>query len=521
MRGLAPGVADCFPRWSTQRTPERKTLGAQAANFAAALNKTLMPWQRHTFDVALELDSDTGNFAYRNIIITVPRQSGKTTLLEVLFLLRGLKYEHQNMRYTAQTGSDARKKLVDDWLPDLTTGRYSHLLSPRLTNGHEQIMFSNGSALGLIATTKKSGHGASVDLGVLDEAFAHTDARLEQALRPAMATKPNAQLWIVSTAGTPTESPYLLQKVEQGRQHVEDGLNFGTAYFEWSAPDDADPGALSTWESCMPALGRTITYDVVKSDFLAMDLSEFQRAYLNRWVASMVEPVIPMELWAALEDVDSEALDPVAVAFDVSEDRKSGSIAIAGHRTDGKFHVEVVEHKDGTGWIAPWIAHRWHTLRPVVICCDKSGPAGSLIVDLENLNVPKQVLFDMPASDSAKACGQFYDGCVDDTPTIRHRGDFEEDLTLALDGAVKRPMADAWVWNRKSSAVDISPLVAVTLAYYGIKQHNRTPEVYSIAEIMAQKEAAAAGQSDSKTPVTPATPEVLAPDEFEELEDDD
>ena len=28
---------------------------------------------------------------------------------------------------------------------------------------------------------------------------------------------------------------------------------------------------------------------------------------------------------------------------------------------------------------------------------------------------------------------------------------------LALDGAVKRPMADAWACNRKSSKVDISP----------------------------------------------------------------
>ena len=39
-----------------------------------------MPWQRQVADVALELD-DAGRFAYPLVVITVPRQSGKTTLL--------------------------------------------------------------------------------------------------------------------------------------------------------------------------------------------------------------------------------------------------------------------------------------------------------------------------------------------------------------------------------------------------------------------------------------------------------
>jgi hypothetical protein len=33
-------------------------------------------------------------------------------------------------------------------------------------------------------------------------------------------------------------------------------------------------------------------------------------------------------------------------------------------------------------------------------------------------------------------------------------------------GAAKRPLGDAWAWSRKSSGVDISPLVAITLAVW-------------------------------------------------------
>jgi phage terminase large subunit-like protein len=172
---------------------------------------------------------------YREVVLTVPRQSGKTTLLLVLILLRALGARAQNIRYTAQTGSDARKKWMDDWLPALKESPFSAFYRERLTNGHEALLFKNGSLQGLVATTKKSGHGGSLDLGILDEAFAHPDARLEQALKPAMITRPQPQLWIVSTAGTKKDSPYLWGKVETGRAMVERGLTDSTAYFEWSA----------------------------------------------------------------------------------------------------------------------------------------------------------------------------------------------------------------------------------------------------------------------------------------------
>jgi hypothetical protein len=47
--------------------------------------------------------------------------------------------------------------------------------------------------------------------------------------------------------------------------------------------------------------------------------------------------------------------------------------------------------------------------------------------------------------------------------TFRHLGTPE--LVTALAGAVKRPLGESWAWSRKNSTADISPLVAVTLAY--------------------------------------------------------
>ena len=43
------------------------------------------------------------------------------------------------------------------------------------------------------------------------------------------------------------------------------------------------------------------------------------------------------------------------------------------------------------------------------------------------------------------------------TVTLKH-------LAAALAGAQQRPLGDAWAWSRKSSRVNIAPLIAATLA---------------------------------------------------------
>jgi hypothetical protein len=77
------------------------------------------------------------------------------------------------------------------------------------------------------------------------------------------------------------------------------------------------------------------------------------------------------------------------------------------------------------------------------------------------------------AQQYAQACGAIFDAAlagrlhhIDQTP-----------LTAAIQGARKRPLGDAWAWNRKDSSTDITPLVAVTLALQGHSETaaNRPP----------------------------------------------
>ena len=520
----------CVPRYATPRTESRETLGRLATKYGKALGYPLMPWQQYVFDVALEIDPKTKRFAYQFITITVPRQCGKTTLLEVLVLLRGLGHGYrQKMVYGAQDRNMARRKLFDDWRPVLEDSPFNPHIKFRATNGSEQLQLKGGSTMDLTASLKSSGQGMTADLVIIDEAFDFTDNRMDTNFMPTLRTRRNPppgwdgvwygpQMWIVSTAGTPESSKWLLSKVEKGRVLVEDQVRSGTCYFEWSAEDDDPADDPATWRKCTPALGYTINEEAIRSELNNTDLSSFARFGLNRWVESVVDPVFSLERWdALLNDSPAEQNGSWAIGFDVSEDRTFGSIAAASMRADGKFLVEVIERRAGTGWMAEFIANIWHKKRPVGIFLDRHGPAGSLLTDLETLNVPVlkrgqgTALEDISTSDFAKACGLWYDGCIrpeaDGGAELYHRTDTE--LRTAFNNGVKRSSGDAWVFSRKQSPVDISSLIAVVMAFYGIKQHSRAPVVHDLSEIIARKKREAAG--DKTGPVTPVGDDVPAP----------
>ena len=71
----------------------------------------------------------------------------------------------------------------------------------------------------------------------------------------------------------------------------------------------------------------------------------------------------------------------------------------------------------------------------------------------------------------AQACGQFFDAVAD--KQLRHLGQLE--LIAAVRHAAKRQLGDAWAWSRRSSSVDISPLVGCTLALWGLTDASPPP----------------------------------------------
>jgi Phage Terminase len=286
------------PRFATPQTG-RPHFAAQVAAVAKVLGFTLMEWQERVNRTATELLPD-GAPAYRQVTLEVMRQQGKSTGLLALMLARGLAAPGTMIAYSAQTRLAGRRRMMDVWWPRISASKLAGLVSPRRQYGAEAYVFANGSMVMLASGTEASDHGDTLDLAVIDEAWAQRDDRIEQAVKPAMMTRPAAQLWIVSAAGAET-STYFRGKVEDGRAAAQMGLTDTSCYIGYSAADDEDPGDPETWRACMPALGVTVTEETVAADFQTMDLAEFRRAYLCQWpeVAKPGWGVISRDLWQA------------------------------------------------------------------------------------------------------------------------------------------------------------------------------------------------------------------------------
>jgi phage terminase large subunit-like protein len=264
-------------RWATRRT-RRATYGRKVAEVAEALGLELLPWQRQVVDVALE--HERGRLAYRDVVVSVPRQSGKSTLMLAVIVHRLLSARLAAV-YSAQTRLAARQKLLDDWVPLIRRSSLSRLFDVSRATGQEALfaLGGTGSRCRVISSDETAAHGQTASLGVLDEAWA-LDQAAEQAVRPALVTRRAGQLWIASTAGT-AKSLWWRDKVQTGREAVEAGRTEGLAYFEWSADPGADLTDPTVLRSFHPAVDLTIDIATLQSDIAAMSPTEAARAYGN------------------------------------------------------------------------------------------------------------------------------------------------------------------------------------------------------------------------------------------------
>ena len=420
-----------------------------------------MPWQREAADLFGEVDPVTGALVYAKCVTLVPRQSGKTTEGLAQKVYRAWAWDGpQEILYTAQRFKDARRRWQKHELALRATpfaGRYKL----REAQGSEAITWANGSEWRPGGVGETSGHGDTLDLGEIDEAFAQVDSRQEQSMRPAMSTRNSPQLFVFSTAGT-AQSIYLNQQIAEGRERTEAGEHGKVAYIEYSAHPDDDPGDPRTWFRCMPALGFTVTLDFIQNEWDdRVSDRDFARAYLN--MTDMGETgaqVVPADDWKFTADDYSRIVGARAFALDITVDRAWASVSWAGKNADGDEHFEVIKHERGTHWIVPYLRDKLSRNRTNTIAVVAGSQAALMVDELEAANIDVLIL---DRADYAAGCARLYDGILQHT--IRHLSTGQVPLDIAIAG-VAWGTGDARVWSRVKSTTVISPLVSVTAAVW-------------------------------------------------------
>lgn len=421
--------------------------------------------------------------------VCCPRQNGKNGVLEAREVVGPALLGERlviHSAHLADTSKEAFRR--HELLVDLNPWYARSIKHIWRTNGHEAIEFANGNRLRFRTRTRGGGRGFSGAPVMFDEAMYLPEVSMG-AILPVISAQPDPQIWYTGSAVDQLmqEDGRVFARV---RERALAGDDPRLAYFEWSleadTPDDVDERDLGTTGAlaqCNPALGIRISLDYLEAEARELDQRTLvvERYGVGDWPPTSPEghELVPMAVWDALadspEDEAAVMLDPVCLAFDVRPDRAFATIAAAGKRADGQVQVEVVDYRRGTAWVVPRLLELAAAHEPVAVMCDGYSPAASLVPALkaEGLTVRHhtQALEEphtgevvlLNAGDQAKASGFMFDAVADGE--VRHLGSGE--LRSAVKGASKRPLGDAWAWSRRHSAVDISPLVAVTEALWG------------------------------------------------------
>ncbi|MGV9183736.1 terminase [Arcanobacterium canis] len=470
-------------KYATKRNPSNPTLGGVADAVSLAVRgRAFMPWQRQVADVACELDpTNPGAWRYETVIVTVPRQAGKSDLMGAIHTHRLLAFKDHIAVMTAQTGKDAGKrwkKIVDDVPPVDLEKRFK----VNRGKGSELLRFNaTGSTLAPFAPTASAGHGDSNTLASVDEAWAFSQAQgeeIEAAIKPTFLTVINSQLWIFSTRGTGA-STWLNDKIALGRAAVNDPES-KIAYFEWSADEelaDSDPYGDDTL-AFHPAIGYTQTARKIRDLGADSSLGDWRRSYLNLGTDT-VETAYDLAVWDSLRwNFDPQSApkerprpsrpEDIAIAWDIALDGTSATIAAGWLDDDGDPATAIAATAPGTQWLRPAL-RKLAAKGYRAIVADASGPNQTVIQELEN-EVPTEIY---SWGEYQAACQSFADRLREGTLT--HDGNSE--VAEAIKHAVLRSSSKARVIDAAKSTGPVDALRATVLAQHAAATRLSAPVI--------------------------------------------
>lgn len=429
-------------------------------NLASALGYGFDDWQRDINRLILAKRED-GAWACRNVVLSICRQAGKTYLVGFHPFLRCLSEPGFTAIWTTHHFSVTR-----DTFETLRSIALSDVLAPWVkaihsAAGNESITFTNGSRLAFKARENGAIRGfKKVGLLVLDEAQHLTDSALASVI-PTQNRAVNPQTIYMGTPPAPGMQGAVFSR---HRQNALDGKAETMLYVEFSADRSADVLDRAQWAKANPSYPAHTSDEAIVNTFENLTVEDFRRESLGIWDEVGRQGAIPASVWESSVVASRREGGWIGLGVDMPPDRSSLAIGACMAYGDGGVHVELACFKatgsHGTRWAAQWIADRWDHVEAVVI--DAQSPATVLVPELEALGVDVTLT---SASQMGRACGMFMDALS--AGRLTHL--VQEPLDLAVSGAITRRIGHegAFGWNKLGSDVDISPLVAVTLALFG------------------------------------------------------
>lgn len=363
------------------------------------LGEPLDPWEEWAVIHAGELLPD-GRPRFRQLLILVARQNGKTHLLKVLALF-WLFVEQWPLTVGMSTNLDYAREAWEKAAEIAEANEVLATLLPkgrgrggiRRANGEQCITSVDNCRYKIAASNRKGGRSLSIDRLILDELREHHDWEAWSAAVPAMNARPEAQVFCISNQGD-DKSVVLDSLRDAALEFIKTGKgDRRLGLFEWSAPDGADLLDRQAWAAANPNLGYRIDPDAIlgPAERAAQRGGEEEASFRTEVLCQRVKALdaaVDPGGWADCMEVGSmaELRSRVALCLDVSPDRQHATLAAAAVQADGRCRVEVVASWDGVGAtqelrrdLGQWV----RKVGPQALGWIPNGPAAALAADLK------------------------------------------------------------------------------------------------------------------------------------------
>lgn len=425
-------------------------------------------WQRWCIRGILSEDASARLCAFVCLLL-VPRQNGKNVVLEVVELFALFVLDLRLILHSAHLAETSAEHMGRLWDAIQSDDDLASRCDRVVANGKECIYRTDGPGRIRFRTrSKKVGRGGSPQMVVLDEALYLTDEQI-QAMLPslsAQSARPDRPILIYASSAPVGESIVL----HRLRAAILRGDMPEAWFAEWSLalPDGDRVQALralvddrASWPLANPGMpGRIDPEWVASTELPQMSIEAFCIERLGVvFEADGDQGVLPSSLWRVCRDLES-TVEAGSVALSVGPRGAWSAFGFAGLRPDGAVHVEVVRHASGTDWVVD-AAVQAARFGPLLV--DPRTATSSVLADLVRAGVELREVTTPELVQACAALERDVRNC-----TLRHLD--QPELNAAVAGADVRPIGESWVFSAKASTVDVSPLLAVTLAAFGARQ---------------------------------------------------
>ena len=425
---------------------------------------TLDEWQewllRHLLERYPEGHPNAGELRYRQIVVSMGRQNGKSLLAAILGVYGMLIHQRSGASVISLASSIDQARIIYNRV--LFVIQSNPFLSKRFKKASESrgIVTADGTGRYDVKPAKEGAlQGIPISLCLFDELHLAKKGMWSAAVLGTAQRQDGIVIGITTAGDQNSETLLDLYKTGQSAASGDTELErFG--FFCWEAPQHAkvdDPDALKAANPSISA-GR-LSLDNVLSDLKTIPEHEARRYRLNQFISGTASSWIPSDTFRKAGDRLSIPQEGGVFAVDISKNWEHATIAFA-NQVGEEHHTELVRTfvQPNETQLFNALVELHHRYAPRAIALDDRG-----LTNLgKRLKMAGFPVWQLWTKEISAACSVVYSMFANGE--AKHNND--PLLIVQSPRGIAKYSGESWFISRKESLGEIDALMATVMALY-------------------------------------------------------